>query len=246
MISVSLMDNSVRIAVCDDDAGDRDSIIDSIAHFPSKCVVQPYRSADALLNDYRAGTRFDIVFMDIKMEGISGYDAAKQLRTLYEGDSPLIVLTTVTTNYVIVGYKVAWRYVQKPICMEEILDILKDANEHVLKKYLLIHTGSDTVKVRVSDILYIESVNKYLSVVTKTGTLMTRLTLDEMASRLPQSMFSSPRRSYIVNLSHIVCFSDKTKKAIYLSNGCEITVSRTHRDYFFSCFVACLGNGLYD
>lgn len=73
---------------------------------------------------------FDIIFLDIEMNGMNGIETAKQIRDI--NDTAVIIFVTGFTDYVFNGYEVrAFNYVLKPYKEEKIVDILSQALKQI-------------------------------------------------------------------------------------------------------------------
>ncbi len=69
----------MNIAICDDEKAVREQINELIEkEIPGVCP-ELYETGDSLL---AAGKQFDIVFLDIQMDGTDGIETAKRLREL--------------------------------------------------------------------------------------------------------------------------------------------------------------------
>ena len=101
----------LNIAICDDEKIIREQIKElAEKEMPGVCAGL-YETGDALL---AAGKQFDIVFLDIQMEGTDGIETAKRLRQRDE-DTILIFITGIR-EYVFEAFDVAaFHYLLKPI-----------------------------------------------------------------------------------------------------------------------------------
>ena len=106
----------MRIAVVDDEEIVRNQIESYVEQFcrtrelPVECVC--FEDAVTFLKNYKAS--FDAVFLDIKMPGYNGMEAAKILRKTDQ--NTILVFITNLKQYAIHGYDVdAIGFVVKPI-----------------------------------------------------------------------------------------------------------------------------------
>ena len=67
----------LNIAICDDEEIIREQIKELTEKEKSGLCMELYETGDALL---ASGKQFDIVFLDIQMEGTDGIETAKRLR----------------------------------------------------------------------------------------------------------------------------------------------------------------------
>ena len=69
----------MKIAICDDEEVFNEQTIELITSMlakPAECEIKTYFSGETLLDEY-ASNRFDIVFLDIEMNGINGIATAR-------------------------------------------------------------------------------------------------------------------------------------------------------------------------
>lgn len=182
--------------------------------------------------------RPDLVFVDINMPEINGIDFVKSLR-----NPPLIVFTTAYSEYAIEGFRVdAVDYLLKPIGYS---DFLKAANKAKLQyeqqnatsnvdsennEYLFIRSNSRFVKIKFSEIKYIEGMREYIRLHLADGaSMMTLLSMKSVEDRLPQKQFMRVHRSYIINLNEI---REVRKQRAVLTGGVEIMIGAQYKDDF--------------
>ena len=88
----------MNIAITDDLKYDRDTLKELLLNFfnKNKIAIQlyEYSSAEELLENFTPGF-FDLLFLDIYMENISGIDAAKRI---YEIDKRCKIIFLTTAN----------------------------------------------------------------------------------------------------------------------------------------------------
>ncbi len=103
----------MRIAIVDDRAEDRSRLLSGVNRWIEKNGVpldpppEIYECAEALLKEFEPG-RFDLIFLDIYMDGMTGMDAARKIR---ETDKTCrIVFTTTSRDYAVDSYEVDSSY----------------------------------------------------------------------------------------------------------------------------------------
>lgn len=182
--------------------------------------------------------RPDLIFVDINMPEINGVDFVKSLI-----NPPLIVFTTAYSEYAIEGFKVdAIDYLLKPIGYS---DFLKAANKARLQyeqqnmvqvsdngknEYLFVRSDYRFVKIKFSDIKYIEGMREYIRLHLLDGTsMMALLSMKSLEDRLPHKQFMRVHRSYIINLNEII---EIRKQRIVLIGNIEIMIGAQYKDDF--------------
>ena len=118
----------MNIAICDDEKAIREQIKELI----EKAGLCPelFETGDSLL---AAGKQFDIVFLDIQMEGTNGIETAKKLRERDE-DTILIFITAIR-EYVFEAFDVAaFHYLLKPIEEDKFREVFHRAERELEKR----------------------------------------------------------------------------------------------------------------
>lgn len=180
-----------------------------------------YCSAEQFLFSTDETADIDIIFIDIKMKEISGFELARDLRKNgYVGD---IVFVTDSAEYVYEGYNVsALNYFLKPPTYEKCAEVLdRVVSRSTDKKCLLCKTSDGVLKLAHSDILHIDMDSHYAVIYTKDGRHITRRTMSELLCELGSKLFVKCSRSAIVNVAHVTAVS---KRAVILSDGSSVEV----------------------
>jgi DNA-binding LytR/AlgR family response regulator len=167
---------------------------------------------DAL--DYLRSNEVEVLFSDIQMPEITGITLLKLLQK-----KPMIILTTAYSEYALEGYELdVVDYLLKPITFDRFLKAVEkvtqrlNAEKKVPEKYsieipqsteaaqpfIFVKDGAKLVKIRLSDILYIEGLKDYVSIITPTKKIVTLQTLKALAAQLPADKFIRIHHSYIV------------------------------------------------
>lgn len=220
----------MKIAICDDNSIFRKEVKQEIESY--------FQSLDVLLYDFSSGEEllskienieFDLFFLDIEMAGIDGLETAKKIRER-EKEVPVILLTS-HTELAMEGYEVqAFRFLGKPLNRQKLYDALDTimSQIHSDEKIAVMVDGSQKF-ISCQNIMYIKSENVYLNLVTKDATYLIRQKMKEQIAQLPEELFFSVHRSYVVNLMFVDGFDGKEVK---MSDGAGIPVARGNRDLF--------------
>ena len=128
--------------------------------------------------DFLKLNEIDLMFLDIRMDGLSGIQVLKALI-----NSPLIVITTAYEEYAIKSYEFnVIDYLLKPYSFERFIKSICKIKKHLNmfnnesyddNNYVLIKSDYRTEKIFFNDILFIEGMGDYLRVYTKTRKIMT-------------------------------------------------------------------------
>ncbi len=125
-----------KIAVCDDCVSDADYLEMLVMRWAEKVRGQvrilKFNSARTLLFHYEEEKDFDILLLDIEMDGQNGVELAKEIRR--NNDVVQIVFITGFPDYMDQGYEVdALHYLLKPVCEEKLYDVLGRAAARLKK-----------------------------------------------------------------------------------------------------------------
>ncbi len=225
----------MKIAVCDGDKTVRDDIVHLIKKQIPDVNVCTFVSGEELI-DY--GEDFDISFIDIEMEKMTGIDTAKKIRAEQEKQGKpksIIIFITKYSNYMESAFDVnAYHYLLKPINNEKFAEVLKRAwkdatitNERN-SKYIMVKSFGIQYKIFVKDIYYIESNNKKVIIHTKDGIIASYGRMDELESLLGDEFYRC-HRCYLVNMENISAYSADMVK---VSNGDKLILAKKkHKDF---------------
>lgn len=151
--------------------------------------------------------RIDIIFLDIKMPGLSGISFARSLRS-----SPLIIFTTAYPEYAVEGFELdATDYLVKPYSFERFLKAVNRALEKLRENShqtaeegkILVKADKKLYALSYSEILLIEGQGDYIRIRTPGETLVVHDTMKNFLSNLPEMDFMRIHKSYVVNLKQI-------------------------------------------
>ena len=197
----------LRIAVLDDEPADRAQIelmTRGILREKSiEAYIYCYDSAAALLKDVRAGRLFDIMLLDVMMEGMDGMELAAALRARHEETE--IVFISYNRDMALRGYEVsAARYLAKPLDREKLREALAYCCAAFARRRLLaLPTGSGQSRIDPYAIVYVEAWERGVRLNLGVERLGVRLPMAQIASMLPQGQFAYCHRTLLVNLAHV-------------------------------------------
>lgn len=169
--------------------------------------------------------KVDIIYLDILMGEINGIETAKNLRNI--GCMAQIIYLTTSNEYVFEAFDVEPYYyiVKDEVSKEKFKEIFLKAVESIKKRnedFILVASGSTTIKLQLDKILYFEIRNRLVTVHTLKDSIDYYSTLDEIEQSLKEKGFVRCHRSYLVNCYHI---QKLTRTKISLSDETEIPVS---------------------
>ena len=232
----------LNIAICDDEEIIREQIKELIEkEIPGICVGL-YETGDALL---AAGKQFDIVFLDIQMEGTDGIETAKRLRQREE-DTILIFITGIR-EYVFQAFDVAaFHYLLKPIEADKFREVFWRAGRELEKRKskrretVFIKTRNRSFSLEKDSILYIESRGKKVEIHTTGETIEVYASMNEMEGQLGDGFFRC-HRGYLVNMAYV---AEYDSESITLNNGEYVYLAKEKYGEFVKAYMRYLRNGV--
>lgn len=172
----------------------------------------------------------DLMFLDIRMPGISGLDFLKSLKK-----PPITVLTSAYNEYAVDGFELEVAdYLLKPITYERfekcIAKIQRRDEVEVLAEvtHTYFKVSRELVKVEHRDLYCIQSIKDYVLVKTTKGNYISYMTMKALEELLPNSQFFRIHRSYIVNLD----FVQHVKKSSVVVHKEELPLSEASKTAF--------------
>ena len=113
----------IRVAICDDLPGERDTLLDLLDRSPVETKSTLFGSGEEVLEAFRPG-KFDLLLMDIYMDGMTGVEAVQKIR---EMDKAIpIAFTTTSTDHTLESYRLSvLKYLEKPVRQKDINDLLR-------------------------------------------------------------------------------------------------------------------------
>jgi DNA-binding LytR/AlgR family response regulator len=227
-----------RIAICDDQKADLTELKALTEQYFGELMIDitiyQYNDGHSLLADIEKYSRiFDVIFLDVDMQLLSGFQTAKRIQEL---KTPcLLVFVTNMEQHAREGYKyAAFRYVYKSrltiemkeavVAIAQKLAFIKKEGRPLLFKY---KEGEvfETLEVYPNDILYLK-MEKTRRVFLKTVYTDYNLLVKPLAEY--QAMLDSfilVTRNYLINMSRVYDIDDDS---FILSNGEKIPLGYTH------------------
>ncbi len=216
----------MKIAIVDDEKIWRQKAKQEIDNYlkstgePSQIFTYP--SGERFLERIEA---FDLVFMDIEMNGINGFQATTDYKKMFP--KGLVAMLTTHSEFYSIGYKVnAFRYIEKEKMTVEIKEALSSAIT-VLEKdrtlsFHVVNVGQ--MELPINEILFIETSKRNVEIHTREQQYISNRTLSELGQELEKYGFYFVHKSTLVNLDVIIDIDTKARK-ISLCNGSCVTVA---------------------
>ena len=216
----------MKVAFVDNNRQDMDNLTSSITKYSNESFditsYDTYSNGESFLSEFYAN-KYDIVFLDIFMDTLSGVDVAFEIRK--SDQNVKIVFCTTSNEFATESYQVdAFYYLVKPFSDRSIKQLIHKLSslDFELSQFIRI---SDNIKIYPRNIIYTEYENHKIIIHQKDG--------NNLCIRIPQHQWEE----LICNYSYIVnCFKgiivnlyeveSKTDNSFSMSNGETLPISR--------------------
>lgn len=223
----------LKIAVCDDEEYMVDKIESCVLRFGAdrhiEFKVYKFYSGEALAN---SEVEFDLVFLDIKMQGLDGLETGELLKER-NMTTPIVYITSYADESLRAHKVHAFDFVVKPFEYEDIEAVLRDfkrLDKKICSDFIQVRTDSgDELIQNADEILYFEYKGQR-NIIMKTldGEVSIRGNLYEIYEKLDRSQFTYTHKGYIVNLMQVKSIAKGLDK-VYLKSGDDVPLSYKKR-----------------
>ncbi len=231
----------LKIAICEDEDNQRQGLVNIIEKdlnlIKKQYKIFQFANGEELITSI---LDFDIYFLDILMDKLTGIDVAKKIRCINE--KAIIIFISGIKDYVFQAFDVrAFNYILKPVQEEKLKEVLYSAVDQFEKKdkFIVTKTISQKTKIFLKDIMYIESEKRKLKVHTNYDIIEYYYKLSDIEQELYKDNFFRCHKSYIVNLEYVHSYDNTF---IILKNLEKVYVSKYKLNDFSKAFMYYLKN----
>jgi two-component system, LytTR family, response regulator len=225
---------TLRALIVDDEAPARGELRYLLAAHPEVEIVGEAASATEALA-LAAGLRYDVVFLDVEMPGMTGLEAARLV--LDRRERPAVVFVTAHERYAVQAFAVeAFDYLVKPVDPEQLARVvqrLQRAQSREMprvEKVAVVSAGGAKTLLDYDAIHWIEADGDYSRVHTYDRVYLATSSLRELEELLPSTRFARIHRSHLVNLAKVAAVRragpDRIRLALDDEQRTELDVAR--------------------
>lgn len=218
----------LRLAICDDLPEEREALLALLAQAPIATVCTQFGSSEELLKAFRPGG-FDLLLMDIYMNGMTGVEAVQKIREMDEAIP--IAFTTTSTDHTLESYRLSvLKYLEKPVQQKEIDDLLRLVKlQKDSAPRLAIQQNGKTQKLPLSELMVLEQQGHHVVLSLKGGsTIQLYGKLSDLLPQLEGQPFFCPHKSYCVNLAFVRGINEEYQ-CYDMADGKKVPISRSNR-----------------
>lgn len=242
----------IKVGLCDDIIDFNKKMENHIERYGEEnhieVKINSYGSGSQLLLNFQKG-KFDIIFLDVSMPVLDGFETAEQIRCMDENVSIVFCTSYYTISNAGKGFKVAAEdFLAKPLLYKKVENILDKVYKRKLlraEEKLFLKCQDGLITLQISDIIYIQTRNKLLILHTISGDVESNQRMGELEKRLNKKLFFRCHNSYIVNFDYVEGFqNDNVFIKCKNHQVKEIPVSKYKKEEFMRAFARYVGNQL--
>ena len=218
----------LNLAICDDLPKEREALLALLEQAPIATNCTQFGSGEELLEAFSPNT-FDLLLMDIYMDGMTGVEAVQKIREMDEHIP--IAFTTTSTEHTLESYRLSvLKYLEKPVKQKDLDDLL-----HLVKLQrdsaprLTIRQNGETQRLPLSELMVLEQQGHHVVLSLKGGsTIQLYGKLSDLLPQLEGQPFFCPHKSYCVNLAFVSGINEEYQ-CYDMADGKQVPISRTNR-----------------
>jgi len=226
----------MRIAICDDEASlieDLKKAVMASSAWDPDATVSGHADGESLLAEHERNP-YDIVFLDIEMDGMTGLEAGHKMRSIDK--NVIIIYVTSYIKYALDSFKIEpFDYLLKPVDSIKINDVMGRAAKKLREQRFVVdfRWRDKHYALRVFEIVHLESEHRHVTFVTKDNRYMCVGKLGDYERSLSPYGFLRCHQSYMVNMGYIKSINAKT---ITTSLDYKVLMSARKKQYCLNEF----------
>jgi two-component system LytT family response regulator len=243
----------IRAVIADDEVLARQKLRMLLRHEPEVEIVGECASAAETIQLVRAAGP-DLLFLDIRMPDMDGFDIAGSLSVDQRSVLPQIVLTTAYDQYAVRAFEIhAVDYLLKPFTLERLRTAVQRVSDRAalavtrptgqtfapnISPYttrMVFKSRGRILFLPVEEIRWITAEENYVRIHAGNEAHLLRNTMTRLETRLDPAIFLRVHRSSIVNLHYVKEVKNEAdgESLVLLTSGESIAMSRSYRSRIY-------------
>jgi two-component system, LytTR family, response regulator len=239
---------AIQTLIADDEVLARRKLRQLLADESDLEIVGEGSSAHEILQLVRE-TNPQLLFLDVRMPGMTGLDLVTELSRYSDVTMPHIVFTTAYDRYALQAFEIhAVDYLLKPFTAERLQSAVQRVRDQIqiggksgrdqngnrqrgpYTARIVFKSRGRILFLPVSDIRWIGAEENYVRICTGTESHLLRETMTSIEQRLDPQSFLRVHRSAIVNLRYVkeVRTESRGDFIVHLVNGQKLSMSRSY------------------
>ncbi len=234
-----------KVIIVDDEAPARSLVKEYLQEYEEFVLIEECNNGvDAVkaINTFRP----DLVFMDIQMPGLSGFEVLQHLEEM-----PNIIFATAYDQYALQAFEVhALDYLLKPYTRTRFADAMQKATttsvdyisriqelvsslneKETYLENVLVSTKNKLISIQTTDIIWIEASGDYAKLILKDRYYLSKYGISQLEKKINPQLFTKVHRSAIINVNRVrEVYKYPSGYEIVMINGDQVKVSRSYLD----------------
>ena len=228
---------SLIIAICDDNKIQVESTKQFIKKTSLDYDIEYFtaNSGEELLDMDKLIEDFDIIFLDIEMDGLNGIETAREIRKT--NNRAIIVFITGFKDYALEAYELnTFHYLLKPISQEKISELMISIIRRIdeirayqeTERIFTIKTKNKVIQLPYNEIYYFEKILRKIKVISLEGEITFIGTISDLLKETDNNYFIRCHQGFIVNRHKISKYKNDSSYLRDIDN--IIPVSRSNKE----------------
>jgi two-component system, LytTR family, response regulator len=239
----------IRTLIADDEVLARQKLRQLLKDIEDVEIVGECSTASETIELVRLTTP-ELLFLDIKMSDMNGFDVLEALSSDREQILPHVIFVTANDRFAVRAFEIhAIDYLLKPFTPARLQSAVQRVRERVStsdpaqndankkpekERYttrMVFKSRGRILFLSVDDIRWIEAQENYVRICTGKDSHLLRETIGNLESRLDPNSFLRVHRSAIVNLHHVKEVKNEADgdATVVLKSGEQVPMSRSYR-----------------
>ena len=228
----------IKIAICDDNLKFSQIFYKKIKSITNNdCMVLPPFFEGTEVIEYLKINSINILFLDIDMPKINGFDLAKILCEKYP--DIIIIFVSAYEDFVYSSFEYCpFRFLRKSHLNDELKTTLEKAIEKIIinDNRLLFNTIDGQLSLKAKEILFFEGEKNYYHIyTTKNKSYKCRGTMESVNVLMEKYYFFRIHSAYVVNMEHIESINNKG--FLNMKNGKILSISKKRMNGFKDSYM---------
>jgi DNA-binding LytR/AlgR family response regulator len=205
-----------------------------VAKSASLTLIGTFSDSIAARNIFTERKDIDLVFLDIVMPEMDGFDFITSLDY-----PPNIIIVSSAEKYAVKAFDFnVVDYLLKPVSYGRFVKAIDKTVRYFSRKEIVstgdeeifIKKGSSLVKLKLKDIIFIEALENYVTLNTNDDRFTIHFTMKAIENQMPSGVFIRVHRSFIINKSMIQAIKENSLDLIVGNTLKSIPVGKSFRD----------------
>jgi len=200
----------------------------------SLSLVGTFSDSESLRGKLLKKHDIDLIFLDVDTPELDIFDFIKS----FDNQANIIIISS-DDKYALKAFEFnIVDYLLKPLTYSRFYKAIDKATRYYASKdinnsdanEIFIKKGSSLVKLKISDITYVEALENYVTLNTKNEKFTIHFTMKAIEYQLPSDTFIRVHRSFIVNMSLIKAIKDYSLDIMVGNELKNIPIGNSFRD----------------